>query len=849
MVDEALLAAEARIESLLKRDAAVRKGLDDLTLLEGELTARQRTIGELASALKLPVTGDLSTRLPSHLAVAALRRLAAQHAADEALSSAQRDERAIDEPKLATLNVKVADAAPEQGLDVLDTAVQAALLLGDLDKEVADRRRALARAVEARTTAFARLTPWAGSTETLARLVPPSMEAIDAAAALINTCAAETEAARRRGVDLQEELAALERGSAAMTTAGQAVSAEQVAEARGVRDAVWRRVRDHLVGVRSCDDPPAEALQFEALVQAADAMTDRRFALAENSGRLSQMREAAAELRQQIEQFQQRREAAERAGAQASHVWAEQLKAAGVPQLGPSELRLWVGLRADAMKAVATVASIEDETQELVERLEAAREQLKAVLKETPVAGDTERLSAVLDRARRALTRLRDQSAAFAALRQELTLSEERLAALRRREDALSRTRAAWRAAWDRALVESGLLLEPEDADARLSVYETLRAEVNAAAELQGRITAIRKDADVFEGEVVALATSVGEPVEGRGASSVVDRLRLRLSQARADAQTRATLTGEVDRQASALAFAVAEIKAADVSLAEIRSLTGAQDRLSIATAIEASRRRRAVERELGDVEGELVKSGDGLPLADLSTACAVEDPDALRLRSEGLKTELDGLSAQAIDAAARLAAARSRFEQLDRGPQAAQAASDAEQARAEMNAQAELYLLKRVQSLTLRWTMERYRERRQSPLLTRAGELFQTLTLGRYDRLTADLEGDRPRLLGHRADRAALVEVDAMSEGTQDQLFLALRLAALEQSGTRLPFLADDLFVNFDDERARAGLKVLGELACSTQVLFFTHHLHLVEIARDVFGRDAVSTCELATS
>ena len=40
-----------------------------------------------------------------------------------------------------------------------------------------------------------------------------------------------------------------------------------------------------------------------------------------------------------------------------------------------------------------------------------------------------------------------------------------------------------------------------------------------------------------------------------------------------------------------------------------------------------------------------------------------------------------------------------------------------------------------------------------------------------------------------------------------------------------RLPFLADDLFVNFDDERSEAGVRVLAELAKYTQVLFFTHH------------------------
>jgi len=45
------------------------------------------------------------------------------------------------------------------------------------------------------------------------------------------------------------------------------------------------------------------------------------------------------------------------------------------------------------------------------------------------------------------------------------------------------------------------------------------------------------------------------------------------------------------------------------------------------------------------------------------------------------------------------------------------------------------------------------------------------------------------------------------------------------------LPFIADDLFINFDDERSVAGLKVLADLATRTQVLFFTHHHHIATL------------------
>jgi uncharacterized protein YhaN len=87
------------------------------------------------------------------------------------------------------------------------------------------------------------------------------------------------------------------------------------------------------------------------------------------------------------------------------------------------------------------------------------------------------------------------------------------------------------------------------------------------------------------------------------------------------------------------------------------------------------------------------------------------------------------------------------------------------------------------------------------------------------------------------------LIAVSEMSTGTADQLYLALRVASIEDYLERagaLPFVADDLFINFDDERAAAGFKILAQLAEKTQVLFFTHHRHLVDIARHALGSGA---------
>jgi uncharacterized protein YhaN len=135
-----------------------------------------------------------------------------------------------------------------------------------------------------------------------------------------------------------------------------------------------------------------------------------------------------------------------------------------------------------------------------------------------------------------------------------------------------------------------------------------------------------------------------------------------------------------------------------------------------------------------------------------------------------------------------------------------------------------------------LKLAIERYQKKNETPVLNRAGQLFAQLTCGAFSGLRAELEQGQAVLLGVRPDGQTLVRVDGLSDGTRDQLYLALRLASLETSlalKEPVPFIVDDVLVLFDDDRAAAALAVLAELARRTQVIAFTHHEHVIEIAR----------------
>jgi len=72
--------------------------------------------------------------------------------------------------------------------------------------------------------------------------------------------------------------------------------------------------------------------------------------------------------------------------------------------------------------------------------------------------------------------------------------------------------------------------------------------------------------------------------------------------------------------------------------------------------------------------------------------------------------------------------------------------------------------------------------------------------------------ERDELALFGIRSE-VERVYVEGMSSGTRDQLYLTLRLASFEkymESTEPMPFIVDDLLVDYDDDRSQAALNAL---------------------------------------
>jgi uncharacterized protein YhaN len=239
--------------------------------------------------------------------------------------------------------------------------------------------------------------------------------------------------------------------------------------------------------------------------------------------------------------------------------------------------------------------------------------------------------------------------------------------------------------------------------------------------------------------------------------------------------------------------------------------------------------------------EQEILETGEGLTVAELEVEAEGIDPDVLPGRIEGLNNRIDDeLEPRRTSLAETKGREEKELELMDGSDQAAKLADQAQAILAGIHSDAERYVRVKLAGRILRDEIERYRKQNQGPLVKRASEHFAALTLSSFEGLVTGFnDRDKPVLEGIRphGDR---VTVEGMSTGTRDQLYLALRLASLEkymETAEPMPFIVDDILVDFDDSRSEAALKALAVLAQKTQVILFTHHAQVVDQANRLQG------------
>lgn len=848
-----LEATDAELARLGPRDPildeadAVRRAREDLVLYRRAVEGRPAALAKLARVeadalagladvrpgLGLDALAGLRVPAPLRDRVRALVRDRAGLEARVESARLDRDRLALDAPPgLADAPAALDGDAPRLA-DALARAIARAVAPGDLEAQLAEGRRALALAGRKAEISLRALPLWSGTLADLEALAAPSAATIDRFELEHRGADEAARQAERSAADAAARLAAIDLEIDREALADAPPTEADLAHRRTARDDAWRAVRRAWIDAEpppeADGDPAALAGRFEALARAADDAADRLRREAERAAahhqRTLSRRDAAERAAALAEGLDRARVAHEAGRADWIGIW----RAIGIEPLTPREMHAWTFQdRAGLVRQAQGLRDLRADLDARLGRIEPIREELGRHLEALgePAVDPSESLAALLGRARGAVDRV-----AFAG----------RIAgagaALERAEGAV----LAWRDRWAAAIGPLGLGADAstDEAEAAIGRRDALADLDRQGRELREAIADQARVESRFEAAAAALGARLGTEAAGGGAEAVALDLAARLGRAEIDDRLR---QGAAERRAvegAALAEARLAAEAAGCDLAALVAEAKAGSPADLADAERASDEVKGLRDKVLDLDDQLATLAGPVPLDRLRADLEGADPEALAARIEALADRLAPLAAERDALGVQVGRCRQQLEAMDGGPDAADARQGVAERLVRLGADVEQYARLRLASAVLSEAIERHRAKNQGSVLGRAGDLFATLTGGSFAGLRADVDDkNQPILRGIRADGVTPIDVASMSEGTADQLYLALRLASLEvylddPRHDPMPLVLDDILVNFDNARSLAALQALARLSDRTQVLFFTHHDHLVDLAR----------------
>ena len=685
---------------------------------------------------------------------------------------------------------------------------------------------------------------WSGTGEDLASLSMPMLSTVEQYASKW-----EGLASRRRDLSSREStLAALIREKQAeveglglqVSTAGET----ELAEARARRNYLWDLVRgfafektltsDAAQNKTGSRDPLPEA--FSQQLRRTDEISDLRFSKAKDVAIHDRLVKEIASSRREQQTVEAELTAIEGEFNDLRGRWRGEWISLTVHPLSPIEMKEWIGRRQKVLDRLELRRSKEKELQLIRERAALAAAEIVARLLEhgCDSVQETHSLPLVQNVAEAFAREAEERRRTIRDLRRNLQLID-----IDKRQGDLAgckRKLSEWAQKWSPLML--GLLLPPaaapEQASAALDVLEKVFLQLEKANDLQHRIDRIGENIAQFETDAAKLAAVIDSSLSSLTAQQIAASLQERLVETGKAETRRIELENQNASDEATLASCRAKAQATGAILKRLMELATCQDDQRLEAVIAAAEEKAERQEDYNHISSALVERNAIADLKQIEEEASSYDLDSLRNEVGRHEERQKELQDQVFKAGTEYGRLQQEYERLEGSEDAALQAQAAEDALAKARPAIAQYLRLQIAGEVLQIAVDSYREKHQGPVLTRASELFARLTLDEHDGLTTAFgDDDKPVLVAIRKNKEH-VEVAGLSDGTRDQLYLALRLAAIEDHIARVapcPLILDDILIHSDDLRASAALQVLAAIAQRTQVLFFTHHSRLADL------------------
>lgn len=748
--------------------------------------------------------------------------------------------------------IGAASALPDRA--ALDRAITSARRLGDPDAVRDELRRAIEETDAALVTGLNRLPEFAGTADELAARPVPGAETLREFRSRFDELESEERLAQREIDDARRKRDLAARAVEHLASEQAVPSEEDLQQLRARRNEQWRLVRrawldrenvEEAAHAIDPDHPLAES--FERSLDRGDDLADRlrqdSQRVAELAGKRSEHAESEARLA--------RLEAAARTREERRKAFEADWRAAwdgsGFAQIGT--LAIMQDVLAERAKLLDLVSHRRDTVArhgDVCRQIKRAQAALTTALetagvpRENAVPAD-EQLAPVLEHAEAYAEDLRARSDAHDRDEAEHLRLESALAAEGDEWKSLNGELEAWseRFATARSHLPWREGAQPETVTSTLAKVTSLLQHHDTESKLRERIASIDEDSRELAERVKAFRAAHAPGLPDGSAAETIARLGTLVEQGKREKQAFEGAAEDLARAEQRRKETEAQVEVAERTLADLAAEVEVASAGDLPETVRQATEKRKVREDKETLEQNLLDEGSTIDQTEARVAAL--DGQDVESELTPLRTEIEQATKDAAAKRDEATKAGVAFEELQRRVGAAERAAQAESIAAGLREDVERWARLVLAGRLLRTAIERFRERNEAPMLKHASRYFTGLTRGAYTKVETDLDDrDRPHFLVRESASAAAKRVGDLSDGTRDQLHLALVLGSLEHrfaaGAEPMPLVLDDVLVHFDDARSQAALETLAAFSKTTQVLLFTHHEKIREQAK-AFG------------
>ena len=832
--NESVLSRESDIQALSEMRLQLRNHETDIGKREEEIRVLWLTVEESMRQLGWPIETEdaVAQRLPGILVRSEIDNLIRRdESLVHSLATAEESLRSkADDVKLIELEIA---SLPATDIPLtLSGALATARSLSDVEAKQSQIEAQISKLTRELEHAAIELGKWNTEASILRKLLSPTQDEINSLINQRSDLASAVSTSKERLNEVCDDIKSLELEILQYKSKHHPVTLTEVQSIRTSRNITWQSIKSGNVALKDA------AIGFEQEVAESDSLSDKRHDKATEESEL----QSRLDQLQKLESFKSRVQDNVLSLTNFDQSWDDRINVAGLPEMPLLQVNGWRSVRERVLATTDTILEAQLSLEYLNKSVTQVRKALVESLSIIKPESSSSNLSALILLAEDVVTTANTAQARRETLFTQKGRAETAIFDLKSKVNQAQLAIEIWRVDLQRNLAIAHLPLDTNIGTIKgaLGLFENISHQLQKIRDIRStRIDMMKRDLANFKVTAKSLANDLAPEIAKELENQIALTLANLLTNELASSKELSRLKAELELATEQFHAENARIAKANASIEPLLRLSATSDKDGLHNAIEKSDHLRTLTAAINQNNQQLLQSGDGLDRSALKAEFETVDVSMISVRLSEIKIETDAVVNQQNQLSGELTSAEAILGKISGQDEAARAESQRQEALARMSNASERYIKVYTASKLLRWSIERFRESKQGPMLVRAGNIFEGLTRGGFNRLVVDYESEPFKLSGQRAT-GGLVSIEGMSEGTRDQLFLALRLAALEihlEPSVPLPFIADDLFINYDDGRARAGLEVLAKLSEMTQVIFLSHHEHLVPVAQSVFG------------